>query len=162
MRYGPYDPRSRGPELQGPILAGSKSVSTRTTPSEGFVPVENANAWNHEAEGGSGGVGSLGAFFGSVFVSRALGRFICPHSSASSARRVQVRSSRRISRIRALGACSAICWHSAARSLHLFGLSIVTQLGGSLPFSKIKPRLDRGGPAGFFCARRLDGAKLSS
>jgi hypothetical protein len=38
-----------------------------------------------------------------------------------------------ISRIRALGACSAICWHSAARSLHFFGLSIVTQHGGSLP-----------------------------
>ena len=96
-----------------------------------------------------GGVGSLGAFRGAELLSRAMGRFACPHSSASIASRVQVRAtSRRISRTRKLDADSAHCRHSAARSLHFSGLSIATPSGGP-PIRKIKPRLDRGDQRGF-------------
>ena len=94
-------------------------------------------------------LGSLGAFRGAELLSRAMGRFACPHSSASIASRVQVRATpRRISRTRELGADSAHCRHSAARSLHFSGLSIATPSGGP-PIRKIKPRLDRGDQRGF-------------
>ena len=63
---------------------------------------------------------SRGAFFGAAFVRRVDGRFIWVHCSASSASRIHVRAmSIRISRTRAFGACAAIRWHSAARTLHL-------------------------------------------
>ena len=81
--------------------------------------------------------------------------------SASIASRVQVRAtSRRISRTRELGADSAHCRHSAARSLHFSGLSIATPSGGP-PIRKIKPRLDRGDQRGFLRSASA-GAKLFS
>lgn len=90
-----------------------------------------------------------------------MGRFACPHSSASIASRVQVRATpRRISRTRELGADSAHCRHSAARSLHFSGLSIATPSGGP-PIRKIKPRLDRGDQRGFLRSASA-GAKLFS
>ena len=90
-----------------------------------------------------------------------MGRFACPHSSASIASRVQVRAtSRRISRTRKLDADSAHCRHSAARSLHFSGLSIATPSGGP-PIRKIKPRLDRGDQRGFLRSASA-GAKLFS
>ena len=108
-----------------------------------------------------GGVGSLGAFRGAELLSRAMGRFACPHSSASIASRVQVRAtSRRISRTRELGAASAHCRHSAARSLHFSGLSITIPKRGP-PILKIKPRVDRGDQRGFLRSASA-GAKLFS
>src|SRR4051812_34758940 len=90
-----------------------------------------------------------------------MGRFACPHSSASIASRVQMRAtSRRISRTRELGADSAHCRHSAARSLHFSELSIAIP-SGDLPSSKIKPRLDRGDQRGFLRSA-FAGAKLFS
>ena len=90
-----------------------------------------------------------------------MGRFACPHSSASIASRVQVRATpRRISRTRELGADFAHCRHSAARSLHFSGLSIATPSGGP-PIRKIKPRLDRGDQRGFLRSASA-GAKLFS
>ena len=81
--------------------------------------------------------------------------------SASIASRVQMRAtSRRISRTRELGADSAHCRHSAARSLHFSGLSIAAP-SGDLPSSKIKPRLDRGDQRGFLRSASA-GAKLFS
>ena len=69
-------------------------------------------------------------------------------------------TSRRISRTRELGADSAHCRHSAARSLHFSGLSIATP-SGDLPIRKIKPRLDRGDQRGFLRSASA-GAKLFS
>ena len=59
-----------------------------------------------------------------VFFSRNIGRLIWLHCSASSASLVQVRAmSSKMSRTRMFDAHSAICWHSAARSLHFAGVS---------------------------------------
>jgi hypothetical protein len=59
-----------------------------------------------------------------------------------------------------LGADSAHCRHSAARSLHFSGLSIATPSGDPTS-SKIKPRLDRGDQRGFLRSASA-GAKLFS
>jgi hypothetical protein len=62
-----------------------------------------------------------------AFFSRNVGRFIWLNCSASSASLVQVRAmSSRMPCTRMLGARSAICRHSAARSLHSAGVSMAT------------------------------------
>ena len=96
-------------------------------------------------------------------ISRSDGRFIWVHCSTSSARRVRVRAtSSRISRIRALGACSAICWHSAARTRHVSAVSIAGPKGPPLAFiSKQNPAETGEEPAGFRCAWHAMGAKLA-
>jgi hypothetical protein len=57
----------------------------------------------------------------------------------------------RISRIRALGACSAICWHSAARSLASFRSKHGSPQKGTprIHFPKENPAETGEEPAGF-------------
>jgi hypothetical protein len=87
---------------------------------------------------------SRGAFFGAAFVKRVDGRFIWIHCSASSASRIHVRAmSIRISRTRAFGACAAIRWHSAARTLHLSAVSMAVPEGTPRIYFQTKPRPDR-------------------
>jgi hypothetical protein len=62
-----------------------------------------------------------------AFFSRDVGRFIWLHCSASSASLVHVRAmSSRMPCTRILGARSAICRQSAARSLHSAGVNMAT------------------------------------
>ena len=105
----------------------------------------------HPAPVGSGVslIGSPAAFFGAAFVRRVDGRFIWVHCSASSASRVHVRAmSIRISCTRAFGACAAIRWHSAARTLHLSAVSMAVPRRDPSHLFHTKPRRDRGGTSG--------------
>ena len=58
-----------------------------------------------------------------------------PRSRASRKSRAGSRT-----RTRALGACSAICWHSAARSLHRSGISMATPTKRRFPLTPRRTR----------------------
>ena len=121
-----------------------------------LLQVRQPGGFKRAARGGRG-VGlsdSRGAFFGAAFVRRVDGQFIWVHCSASSASRIHVRAmSIRISRTRAFGACAAIRWHSAARTLHLSAVSMaVPRKDPSHLFpNKTPPRPGRN-QRGFRCA----------
>jgi hypothetical protein len=111
------------------VLSPKPSFLCLSTPQRSLdlLQVQQPGGFKRAARGARG-VGlsdSRGAFFGAAFVRRVDGRFIWVQCSASSASRIHVRAmSIRISRTRAFGACAAIRWHSAARTLHLSAVSM--------------------------------------